>query len=104
MLTFANKDPDESLDYTVKWGAWLTANATLSQTPGDCTVAQDGTSEPGELTDLVIDSVDVDSDDVVVWLSGGTGGETYTLLVTVMDDQTPQRTAVRRVQIYVVPK
>lgn len=98
-LAFEPKDTLEVLDYPVQWGSWLVSGAALSTVGGDCTAVLEGTSTPGGLSDLVIDSTQVVGTDFVLWLSGGTDRETYTILCTVQDDQSPTRTGVRRVRI-----
>lgn len=102
MLTLKDKDPNENLDYPIRWGQWLTPGRTLVEL--DCTVTLEGSSEPGGLTDLTVAAVDVDANDVIVRLSGGTGGETYTLVSTVKDNASPQRVGVRRLSLYVRKK
>lgn len=103
-LAWPDKDPGEVLDYPLEWDAWLVQGATLSAVGGDCTVVLEGVSSPGGLTNLTIDLVQVASPDVVTWLSGGSVGETYTLLATVKDNQTPKRTGVRRIKISITKK
>lgn len=98
---FPNKDDTEILEYTLNFGPW--AAGDVIQAVGT-NVVQDGVSAPGLLTDIVIDSVVVASDFVVAWVSGGTSGEKYTLKYTVVDNNNPVRTGVRRATIQVKDK
>lgn len=103
-LKWPDKDPEEVLDYPLDWTDWLAsvAPAVLDSV----VVAQDGASDPGGLTDIVIDQQLVTTPNIVAWLSGGTAGEKYTFKVTVSDDGTSpnERTAVRRVTLKVKNK
>ena len=101
-LKWPDKDPEEILDYPLDWTDWLgTVPPAVIDT---VSVTQDGTSDPGGLSDVTVDSQSVATPNVVAWLSGGTAGEKYTFKVTVTDDQVPERTAVRRVTLKVKNK
>lgn len=99
ILKSTDKDPESVLDYDVDFSAWVTAPATL-QSAGT-TVVQDGVSTPNGLSDIVVDSVVVAADIVVMWISGGTDGDSYVLKVTTVDNNSPVRTVVRRVKMKV---
>lgn len=101
-LKFPTKDPNEVLEYTLDFTEWTPVGDSI-QAVGT-SVVQDGTSVPGALTDIVVDSVVVASDLVVAWISGGTKGEKYTLKYTVVDNNNPVRTGVRRVTLTVRDK
>lgn len=70
MLIWPNKDPQEVLDYRIKWEPRL---------DGDTIDAVSFTVSDG---DVVIDSYGTDNlnKDTVVWLSGGTNGVVCTVL------------------------
>ena len=99
-LKWPNKDPEEILDYPVDFSDWLVAGAKIDNTPA-LDVSLDGTSTPSGLSDIVISQIQLNSTgkQVITWLSGGTDGETYQFKITATDDQTPQRTVVRRTKI-----
>jgi len=103
-LTWPNKDPEEVLDYPVQFDDWLVPGCDIDSVTTPPTVVQEGTSVPGGLTDLVVDSIPVAGTALVVWLSGGTDNETYTFKITAQDTGTPVRTVVRRVKIKVKVK
>lgn len=63
-----SKDPDSKLDYTFDWSDWLDTDTISSHT----VTPQSGLT-------VVSSSTDPTSQKIVVWLSGGTAGETYTL-------------------------
>lgn len=98
-LKSTDKDPESILDYDVSFVQWVTAPAVL-QTAGT-SVVQDGVSVPNGLTDIVVDSVVVAANLVVMFISGGTDGETYILKVKAVDNNNPVRTVVRRVKMKV---
>lgn len=100
-LVWPNKDPEEVLDYPVQFDDWLVSGCDIAS---GATVVQEGTSEPGLLTDLVVDGVFVAGKSIVTWLSGGTADETYTFKITATDTGTPVRTVVRRVKIKIKTK
>lgn len=64
MHTWSPKDPDEVLDYRVRWTAALQEGETI--TSSAFTIAQ-GT--------VVKDSDTIDGTETVIWLSGGTLNE-----------------------------
>lgn len=101
-LKLPDKDPDEVLDYDVDFAQWVTSPATI-QAVGT-SVALDGVSSPSGDSALVVDTVIVGSNIVAAWLSAGTAGETYTLKVEAVDNNSPVRTVVRRVKIKVKEK
>lgn len=99
-LKWPDKAPEECLDYPLDWSDWLVTGALVDSV----THVQEGTSDPGGLTNIVLDSETVATPNTIAWLSGGTDGETYTMLVTATDDQVPERRGVRRVKIKVKKK
>ncbi len=100
-LVWPAKDPEEVLDYPVDLSLWLTTGSDIEPTTPIPTVAQEGVSDPGGLTDILVDNVFVSGKLIVVWLSSGTDGETYTFKATIADNQSNQRTLVRRIKIKV---
>lgn len=92
------KDPSASLDYQFIWGPddraseppWLETTETIT--------TQSITVTP---TGLTIESSEVtpDGKNVLVWLSGGTLGVTYTVACVIVT--TLSRTDTRRMSIYV---
>lgn len=82
MTTIFTKDPDAVLDYTFAWANWLADGETISSFELDVE------------TGITEDSSENDSDDVTVWLSGGTVGENYNVTCHVVtsagreDDRT----------------
>jgi len=105
-LKWPDKDPQEILDYPIDLSLWLTTGSDIEATAPAPAVVQEGTSDPGGLTDIVVDNVFVAGKQIVVWLSLGTKDETYTFKATIADNQTaPQkRTLIRRVKIKVKEK
>ena len=100
-LTWPNKDPEEVLDYPVQFSDWLVPGCDIA---AGATVVQEGVSEPGGLTDIVVDAVFVVGKSIIVWLSAGTAGETYSFKIDADDTGTPVRTVIRRVKIKVKAK
>ena len=100
-LSWPNKDPEEVLDYPVQFTDWLVEGCDIAS---GAAVVQEGTSEPGNLTDLAVDGVFVAGKAIITWLSGGTSEETYTFKITADDTGTPVRTVVRRVKIKIKTK
>ena len=62
-----DKDPQAVLDYKLEWSEWLGLD-TISDS-----------AWTASSTGITIDSDEFDDDETVVWLSGGTLGETYIL-------------------------
>lgn len=100
-LAFPDKDPEEVLEYSLNFSTWAGNDEIQS---GGTSVALDGTSVPGGLTDLAVDTVVVAADIVVAWLSAGTVGEKYTLKYLAVDNNNPVRTVVRRATVKVKEK
>lgn len=84
------KDPDAVLDWFWDFGDWLSAGDTIAT---HTTVADAG---------LTVDASTVDGNGVRVWLSGGTVGETYTVRVRVVTNQS--RTIDRSVDFLIGEK
>lgn len=80
-LTYT-KDPDAVLDYPFYWSDWLETGDTIASYV--ITVA----------SGLTLDSDTNTTTAVVVWLSGGTAGTTYTVAcrITTADGRTDERT------------
>lgn len=68
MKTFL-KDPDSTLDYGIDWGPWL-------EPVSDTITASTWTAESGI---EIVDDAEFTTTRTVVWLRGGTAGETYTV-------------------------
>jgi hypothetical protein len=66
MKTWASKDPDEILDYQIRW-----ANRLI-----DDTIASSTWEVPAGITEEDNSFADYRT---YIWLSGGTAGETYTI-------------------------
>lgn len=79
----AVKDPSAHLDYGWDWGPWLPA--------GDTIAASTWTASPGVTVEL--DSFTPEGL-TVVWVSGGTAGQTYSLTnrVTTAEGRVDDRT------------
>lgn len=75
LLGIQQKQPADILDYDVDFSNWLPQGDTVtSATATASTIA-------GDLAPLTVNSVQVSSTVVKVWLSGGTDGNTYTVTV-----------------------
>jgi hypothetical protein len=61
------KDPDAFLDYSVDWGTWLVEGDSIGSAVW---TVPDG---------LTQEAATVDGTRTIVWLSGGTDGQTYTV-------------------------
>ena len=72
MLGIKQKRPADVLDFDVDYEDWLTDDDTI-------TTVTTTVSPAGE---LVVDSVQVSSPNVKVWVSGGVDGLTYEIEVT----------------------
>ena len=81
------KDPDAVLDYKFDWSDWLASNEAISSYT--ITVA----------SGLTKDSDTESGGVVMVWLSGGTAGTTYTVACKIVTDggRTDERTVEIRV-------
>ena len=94
MTTFKfQKTPGETLDYAINWAQWL------ALTPDDTTDTIDTSTwaVPDGLTQESNAKTDTKT---AIWLSGGTAGERYEVVNTVVTDGG--RTAQRRLHIVVV--
>lgn len=101
-FTWPNKDPEERLDYPLDWADWLVTGNTLDSS----VVIQEGTSTPSGLTDITVEGATTfTTEQSIVWLSGGTEGETYVFKITVTDNEAgTDRQGVRRVKIKIKTK
>jgi hypothetical protein len=81
------KDPDAVLDYQIDWSSWLDSD-TISTS--DWTV-------PSGLTE---DSASNTTTTATIWLSGGTEGETYTVIneIVTAGGRTDNRSIYIRVE------
>lgn len=102
VLEWPDKDPEEELDYPMDFTPWVVSGFNIDSSA--CVIESE--TPTGGATPLSIDLVSHAANVVTVWLSGGTDGITYTLKVTVTDDNvTPNdRQGVRRVRIKVKKK
>lgn len=77
------KDPDEELDYSVDWSAWVPKGDTIAKFEWEVPV---GLTEPHDATR--------DGEKVTVWLAGGEIGKTYPILsrVETQDGRKGERT------------
>ena len=87
------KSPDENLDYTEDWSAWLASGETINAGP---TVTVDTGLTKGAVA--LVNS----ATGVTVWLSGGTVGTTY--MVTIAITTTAGRTGERSFQVGVIAR
>jgi hypothetical protein len=81
-----NKDPDAVLDFAINWADWLSDDIITAST---WTVPAGITKDRDSFHEFL----------TVVWLSGGTAGETYTLVNRIETDES--RTEDRSVFITV---
>ena len=72
MLGTKFKDPADVLDYDIDYGDWIASGDTI-------TTVTTSVSPAGE---LAVDSVQISSPEVKIWVSGGEAGSTYTITVT----------------------
>lgn len=72
MLGTKQKSSSDVLDYDVSYEAWLTDDDTITTV----------TTEVSPSGELEVDTVQVSSPEVKVWVSGGVNGETYDVTVT----------------------
>lgn len=93
------KGPGESLDFKFDWGTGAHGKAPYLE-PGETIAAYTITASPG-ITVTEHQLVDA-SRAVVVWLAGGTVGQTYTVLCSITTNVS--RTAERTMSVPVVRK
>jgi len=76
------KDPSAILDYPVRWSQWLEE--------GDFIVSASIIGSPG----IIVDRKEHNKTDVRFWVSGGTHGENYFVVITVItaNGRTDRRT------------
>lgn len=72
MLGTKIKDPSDVLDYDITYEDWITDDDTI-------TTVVTSVSPAGE---LAVDSAQVATPDVKIWVSGGVAGSTYEITVT----------------------
>lgn len=71
----AAKDPDERLDFRMKWG---------NKIPEDDSIVSSLWEVVTPNATLTIDDDSIDETDTIVWLTGGTEGEVYEVLNRVL--------------------
>jgi hypothetical protein len=86
------KDPDAVLDYSIDWSDWLTGSEVI--TVSTWTV-------PSGITK---DSDSNDDTQTVIWLSGGTAGNTYKIVNHIETDSSPVRKDDRSISVYIVER
>lgn len=86
-LQVIEKHPDAVLDYGFEWEDWLTGSDTIT--------ASTWTVDTG----ITEDSSTFTNDTTVIWLSGGTVGDTYEVAneITTVGGRTDKRTIVIKV-------
>ena len=92
-LNFPNKDPDETLDYTVDWSRFLREGTTISQVlwsindldTGVKTAFNVGTTVSGLTTTAQTLSTDLTK--ATIFLSGGTNARRYQLFCNMTDNR-----------------
>ena len=92
MKHFPPKDPDEVLDYQFDWSALTNNTGTTNWLDeGETISAHTITATTG----ITVDSSTLINNDtaVLVWLSGGTDGEDYTITCEI--ETSENRTAIR---------
>ena len=72
MLGIKQKNPADVLDFDLSYGSWLTEDDTITTV----------TTEVMPAGELIVDSVQISSPDVKVWVSGGQDGSAYEIEVT----------------------
>lgn len=88
-LKWPNKDPNEVLDYQLKWGKRVQGKLT----PDDTITASEWIVPTG----IVMDADTFTDITTTIWLSGGTDGVSYTLINRI--DTTEGRTMDQSVVI-----
>lgn len=73
------KRAEDRLDYDVLFDEWLSEDDVIQSAEAVPTIKS---SDPDAVTDLAVDSVQIFGTVVKVWLSAGTSGKTYQVLVT----------------------
>lgn len=76
MLGTQTKQPADQLDYDVDFSKWLPDDDEITSAIAVTTEIVD------ETTPLVVESVQITSQVVKVWINGGVDGSTYTVTVT----------------------
>lgn len=89
-IVFA-KDPDAELDYSVDWTAFLDNEIIVAST----------WSVP---TGIVKITESFTTTGTVIWLSGGSLGQTYSLVNSITTDSTPPRKDDRTITIRIEQK
>jgi hypothetical protein len=87
-MTVYDKDPNDRLDWAWDWSDWLPE--------GDAVTASTWTAESG----ITVDDDSFDADTTIVWLVGGTAGESYTVTnhIVTADGREKDRSLTIRVK------
>lgn len=73
------KRAEDRLDYDVQFDKWVSDGDVVQSAEAEAKIRS---KDPDAVTDLAIDAVAVFGTVVKVWLSGGTVGATYDVVVT----------------------
>lgn len=82
------KDPDAILDYTFDWAPWL--DAVGDSISSKTIIVPSGMTSP---------SSQIVGKTVIVWLAGGTAGQTYQVTCRITTTSTPARTDDRSIYV-----
>lgn len=93
-LVWDFKDSNEVLDYYVDWASRMTENDEIASS--DWEFAED----PDEALDIDSNSFNVSTHKTLVWLSGGTAGQSYELTnrITTTDGRTMDQTVKLKIK------
>ncbi len=98
-LVWPAKDPGDTLDYV------LDVHAALAGNFGDSIATIDVVISPNHTGDLVMNAVNADGETVVLWLTAGQAGTTYSVQITVgtANGRVVNRTVLLPVQALASP-
>jgi len=98
-LNWPTKDPGDILDYILDIGPAIVGN------DGDGISTLDVTTSPSAPGDLVLQSMTTDGSRVILWLSAGQAGTTYTItfLINTINGRSLQRSVLLPVLLLSVP-
>lgn len=90
------KDPQAVLDFTINWQPWLddVLDSLVSKSVTVSTIA-------GDASPLVVVQSAISGKSVVIWLSGGSAGNTYQVTCHITTASTPARQDDRSIFIKV---
>lgn len=88
MANWPDKDPSENLDYTIDWSAALVANDTIVSSEWFIPTGLNASQQTHDITKTII------------WLSGGTVGEKYTVgnRITTTDGRIMERSVLLKIK------